>query len=271
MEKEVNDLIVENNNMQESVVEDVQRTEVESISEGEQKLGKMYKIREILNKGSLLSILPLLTSKEEREEFIDIVSEAYGDRINQLFWQRLEQECAETPDETKKRRDKEDIDNLKSIEEARRSKDNRELRTQMNETISELTNTYSSGGFITESDKNLLETYGQEALSLSQRTREVGYRGQQLENNKILGDINFQGEMSAERYAVIEQIRKLVERKREIVRLRSLDSNVGFDDEEEKIDKDIEVLKKSLEQLDDTIILGQNNPLDRTTKFGNHR
>ena len=122
-------------------------------------LGKLKRIGEILDKGRIIQIYPLLQSKEEKNQFMDAYLTATGDRLYERLNDRIDEEFGDTHVQTLQGRLRENKGNQRSIIDIMRSRRREPLRQGASERISNLIGVLRSGEYITIEDREFLVSH----------------------------------------------------------------------------------------------------------------
>lgn len=213
----------------------------EEISQSYAVIEKKKKIRNYINEGNFKAILPFL-SKEDRNDFVEVVSEAMDERNSKLFWRKLDEYCAETLDEAQKRRIFEDIQASMVYEDLIRSKKREVISEQVTSHIQELKQKNSNGEYLTVGDKYFLEDNDDESFNISEQNRANKFRLEKFDSMTNLGKINAYGNNNINRNRIINNINELISEKQEFIS-RGGDLHNSIID----YDKQIEQLYEALE------------------------
>lgn len=204
--------------------------EEKEILEQNKQIGMSQKIRNLINDGNFVGILPLL-SKENREDFTDVITECFDERNSKLFWRKLEQLCSETLKEAEQRRVFEDIQATIMLEDFKRSKLNDNQRRQVSEHISELKKSNSDGEYLSNVDRHFLEDYDEQSFEVSEQKRLNAFQQEKFETMNYLGQINLVRDNNSLRERTLNSINKLIKEKQEFVSSGGdlNNSNVDYD------------------------------------------
>lgn len=146
-------------------------------------IGDYKKIENILDNDRLIKIYPLLPGKESKKEFMEILSEKYGDKLNEKFWDRLDEEFEDTEIQTLQGYFKENKRNQKTIMGIARSRRREALRQGVNERVDELKIAIDEGRYITKEDMKFLEKHAPEMAELARQERHLYFSERKHDNN----------------------------------------------------------------------------------------
>lgn len=174
------------------------------------------KINELLDKGDISGILPML-STEDREELTERVNEAYEEKNGKLFERYLESTKSETQEEAEKRRNQEDVQDTITKTDLLRSKFKKTFRKDVTENLRDLKESNANGEYLSSTDKHFLEDNDEVAFNNSEQARHNKEREEDFKNMADLGRINNAGELTNSRDRIISEINRTIREKQQFI------------------------------------------------------
>lgn len=177
---------------------------------------KSKKINDLLNKGDINGILPLL-STEDREELTERINEAYEEKNSKSFERYLESAKAETPEEAEKRRKQEDVFDAITKADLSRSKFKKPFREETTENLRVLKESNAKGEYLSSTDKHFLENNDEAAFNNSEQARHNKEREAEFKNMAELGRINNASNLTNNRNRIISEINETIREKQQFI------------------------------------------------------
>ena len=177
---------------------------------------KSKKINDLLNKGDINGILPLL-STEDREELTERINEAYEEKNGKVFERYLESAKAETPEEAERRRNQEDMQDTITKTDLLRSKFKKTFRKDVTENLRDLKESNANGEYLSSTDKHFLEDNDEVAFNNSEQARHNKEREENFKNSAELGRINSVHDLINNRDRIMSEINRTIREKQQFI------------------------------------------------------
>lgn len=174
------------------------------------------KINKLLDKGNIASVLPLL-STEDREELTERVSEAFEEKIGNIFERHLESLKDETPKEAQRRRNQEDVHDSIVKTDLLRSKFKKLFRKETTENLRDLKESNARGEYLSFTDRHFLENHDEAAFNNSEQARHNKEREEKFKNMAELGRINTANDLTNNRDRIMSEINRIISEKQQFI------------------------------------------------------